>query len=267
MLCEQRGTAFRLTFSLPHHVGFPKLPTKQQLTVDNRLSPPGSHPISPQWFLGIMGFQLRDALWYRSYRSLWQGKNKDGKTQGEKPQSRHMVSWPQCRTCPFWKLLQSLEIWNRLEMFKWHLCDFSRCFSDFVLKNMLHLVIWINFGWILDGFGMDFGWTFWSFHSSENSWFQLQVPTPLGLSFCAAFEELDAELCRPPIRAYMVPLVVAMGIWDIWDVWDPWMMMSLFLFFESLVGLSLWSWIIMNFMTSFYFLTIPTIGDFAADGE
>jgi len=47
------------------------------------------------------------------------GKNKDGKTQGEKPQSRHMV------------------------------------------------------------------------------------PTPLGLSFCAAFEELDAELCRPPIRAYM----------------------------------------------------------------
>ena len=32
-----------------------------------------------------------------------------------------------------------------------------------------------------------------------------QVPTPLGLSFCAAFEELDAELCRPPIRAYMVP--------------------------------------------------------------
>ncbi|CAE7662498.1 TOP3B [Symbiodinium sp. CCMP2592] len=30
------------------------------------------------------------------------------------------------------------------------------------------------------------------------------VPTPLGLSFCAAFEELDAELCRPPIRAYMV---------------------------------------------------------------
>ncbi|CAJ1376130.1 unnamed protein product [Effrenium voratum] len=29
------------------------------------------------------------------------------------------------------------------------------------------------------------------------------VPTALGLSFCAAFEELDAELCRPPIRAYM----------------------------------------------------------------
>ena len=45
-----------------------------------------------------------------------------------------------------------------------------------------------------------------------------EVPTSLGLSFCAAFEaaeyrhlsnllessqELDAELCRPPIRAYM----------------------------------------------------------------
>lgn len=29
------------------------------------------------------------------------------------------------------------------------------------------------------------------------------VPTPLGLSFCAAFEELDSELCRPPIRAFM----------------------------------------------------------------
>lgn len=29
------------------------------------------------------------------------------------------------------------------------------------------------------------------------------VPTALGLSFCAAFEELDGELCRPPIRAYM----------------------------------------------------------------
>merc|ERR1712008_177120 len=29
------------------------------------------------------------------------------------------------------------------------------------------------------------------------------VPTALGLSFCVAFEELDGELCRPPIRAYM----------------------------------------------------------------
>ena len=45
--------------------------------------------------------------------AAWQGKNKDGKTQGEKPQSRHMVSWPQSRKFPFWKLLQSLEIWNR----------------------------------------------------------------------------------------------------------------------------------------------------------
>ena len=30
-----------------------------------------------------------------------------------------------------------------------------------------------------------------------------KVPTPLGLSFCAAFEELDPDLCRPPVRAYM----------------------------------------------------------------
>merc|ERR1740130_2660526 len=29
------------------------------------------------------------------------------------------------------------------------------------------------------------------------------VPTSLGLSFCAAFEELDSSLSRPPIRAYM----------------------------------------------------------------
>merc|ERR1719379_1079898 len=29
------------------------------------------------------------------------------------------------------------------------------------------------------------------------------VPTPLGLSFLAAFEEMDFELCRPPIRAFM----------------------------------------------------------------
>lgn len=46
------------------------------------------------------------------------------------------------------------------------------------------------------------------------------VPTPLGLSFCAAFEELDAELCRPPIRAYMEKqcLQVAEGILDKEDV-------------------------------------------------
>jgi len=29
------------------------------------------------------------------------------------------------------------------------------------------------------------------------------VPTPMGLSLLAAFEELDPQLCRPPIRAFM----------------------------------------------------------------
>ena len=42
----------------------------------------------------------------------------------------------------------------------------------------------------------------------------------MGLSFCAAFEELDAELCRPPIRAYMEKQCaqVAEGILDKEDV-------------------------------------------------
>eukprot|EP00438_Fugacium_kawagutii_P026500 Skav202811 [mRNA] locus=scaffold326:1037841:1064355:+ [translate_table: standard] len=48
----------------------------------------------------------------------------------------------------------------------------------------------------------------------------LEVPTALGLSFCAAFEELDAELCRPPIRAYMEPWIFESeeGILDKEDV-------------------------------------------------
>eukprot|EP00928_Gymnodinium_smaydae_P089617 TRINITY_DN7354_c0_g2_i1.p1 TRINITY_DN7354_c0_g2~~TRINITY_DN7354_c0_g2_i1.p1 ORF type:complete len:1373 (+),score=227.90 TRINITY_DN7354_c0_g2_i1:530-4120(+) len=46
------------------------------------------------------------------------------------------------------------------------------------------------------------------------------VPSPLGLSFCAAFEELDSELCRPPIRAFMEQQVqqIADGILDKDDV-------------------------------------------------
>merc|ERR1712039_747731 len=42
------------------------------------------------------------------------------------------------------------------------------------------------------------------------------VPSPMGLSFCAAFEELDSELCRPAIRAFMETQVqqIADGILD-----------------------------------------------------
>lgn len=46
------------------------------------------------------------------------------------------------------------------------------------------------------------------------------VPSPLGLSFCAAFQELDKELCQPEIRAFMERQVsqVADGILEKDDV-------------------------------------------------
>ncbi|CAE7386600.1 RH46 [Symbiodinium microadriaticum] len=46
------------------------------------------------------------------------------------------------------------------------------------------------------------------------------VPTPMGLSLLAAFEELDAQLCRPPIRAFMEKQVaqIAEGLLDKPDV-------------------------------------------------
>ncbi|CAE7194926.1 TOP3B [Symbiodinium pilosum] len=46
------------------------------------------------------------------------------------------------------------------------------------------------------------------------------VPTPMGLSMLAAFEELDAQLCRPPIRAFMEKQVaqIAEGLLDKPDV-------------------------------------------------
>ncbi|CAE7473243.1 unnamed protein product [Symbiodinium natans] len=46
------------------------------------------------------------------------------------------------------------------------------------------------------------------------------VPTPMGLSLLAAFEELDPQLCRPPIRAFMEKQVaqIAEGMLDKPDV-------------------------------------------------
>jgi len=46
------------------------------------------------------------------------------------------------------------------------------------------------------------------------------VPTPMGLSILAAYEELDSQLCRPPIRAFMEKQVaqIADGMLDRQDV-------------------------------------------------
>eukprot|EP00931_Biecheleriopsis_adriatica_P029828 TRINITY_DN17646_c0_g1_i1.p1 TRINITY_DN17646_c0_g1~~TRINITY_DN17646_c0_g1_i1.p1 ORF type:complete len:1244 (+),score=266.91 TRINITY_DN17646_c0_g1_i1:58-3789(+) len=48
------------------------------------------------------------------------------------------------------------------------------------------------------------------------------VPTPMGLSLLAAFEELDSQLCRPPIRAFMEKQVaqIAEGILERSEVTD-----------------------------------------------
>eukprot|EP00913_Durusdinium_trenchii_P035711 g33415.t1 len=62
------------------------------------------------------------------------------------------------------------------------------------------------------------------------------VPTPLGLSMLAAFEELDPQLCRPPIRAFMEKQVaqIADGFLEKADVTAQ----NLDLFFSKFVNFS-----------------------------
>ena len=272
-------------------VGFSKLPAKQ-LTVDNRLSPPTGVP-HPIWlwintytaytyhfqgdehpFTSYFDVHQGDRVlthphittmvsWYHRFPAPWcsqishfgQGKNKDGKTQGEKPQSRHMVSWPKnFEDSNVWKLLQSLEIWNRKKtclLTFIHLCDFSRCFK-MILSSKTCCISW--FGWILDGFSGVF--------TALHSWKQTGS-NPFGPQFLRRFRRVG---CRavPSTHPSLHGSWDAMGILGTYGMMmdDGWFLRfgweeNVVFFFRITSGIVI---MIMNFMTSFtsfYFLTIP----------
>lgn len=137
---------------------------------NNRLSPPPGvpHPTSPQWFLGTIGFQLRDA---RRYRILGRAKTKMAR---RRVKSLSLVTWflgPNVENAHFENYCRVLRYGIEKRHVCWHLyiyvisLDVSKWFC--LQKHVAFSE--------LDGFWMDFlefSQLFTALHSWKNHRFQ-----------------------------------------------------------------------------------------------